>query len=377
MPPKSKAEEKKKQKVAEDKTFGLKNKNKSSKVQKYIQTVASNTSAKKRGEPDVKQEKKEKKEAELQRKQELALLFKPVVTQPKISAGVDPKSVLCQFFKQGECTKGAKCKFSHDLTVERKAEKINVYADRRDPGEGSSSQANDDNMEDWDIEKLNDVVSRKQTNLNKNLPTEIICKFFLEALELRKYGWFWECPNGGEKCMYRHALPPGYVLKSKEKKKDDEDDEDVLLEDLIEEERKAVQGKTPVTLETFTKWKKDKETRKAAAREAEKKERIATRTSMTGRDLFEYNPELFVDDDDAGDVEDYEREEGASDSGGEESQTGGSNVVDESLFNNDGDAGEDDDEGDEDGQEEEEEDDDEEEPPDNGVEAGPSGSGSK
>jgi len=24
-----------------------------------------------------------------------------------------------------------------------------------------------------------------------------------------KYGWFWTCPNGGDACMYRHALPPG------------------------------------------------------------------------------------------------------------------------------------------------------------------------
>lgn len=33
---------------------------------------------------------------------------------------VDPKSVLCAFYKQGQCTKGAKCKFSHDLLIERK-----------------------------------------------------------------------------------------------------------------------------------------------------------------------------------------------------------------------------------------------------------------
>ncbi len=31
-----------------------------------------------------------------------------------------------------------------------------------------------------------------------------------------RFGWFWECPNG-ENCMYRHALPPGFVLKSQRK----------------------------------------------------------------------------------------------------------------------------------------------------------------
>ena len=44
-----------------------------------------------------------------------------------------------------------------------------------------------------------------------------MCKFFLEAVEKKQYGWFWVCPNGGKDCMYRHALPPGYVLKSQMK----------------------------------------------------------------------------------------------------------------------------------------------------------------
>ena len=46
--------------------------------------------------------------------------------------GVDPKSILCQFFKQGQCSKGDKCKFSHDLNIARKSEKKNLYADVRE-----------------------------------------------------------------------------------------------------------------------------------------------------------------------------------------------------------------------------------------------------
>ena len=44
-------------------------------------------------------------------------LFKPVIKEQKVDAGVDPKSIFCAFFKQGLCKKGAKCKFSHDPDV--------------------------------------------------------------------------------------------------------------------------------------------------------------------------------------------------------------------------------------------------------------------
>ena len=60
-----------------------------------------------------------------------------------------------------------------------------------------------------------------------------ICKHFLEAVENSKYGWFWNCPNG-PKCIYRHALPPGFVLKKDQKK--EEKEEQISLEDLIERE---------------------------------------------------------------------------------------------------------------------------------------------
>ena len=63
-------------------------------------------------------------------------LFRPVQSQ-KVSSGADPKSVLCIFYKQGQCTKGDKCKFSHDLSLEGKTEKKSLYVDSRDLEEGS------------------------------------------------------------------------------------------------------------------------------------------------------------------------------------------------------------------------------------------------
>lgn len=61
----------------------------------------------------------------------------------------------------------------------------------------------------------------------------------MDAVEKSKYGWFWECPNG-EKCIYRHALPQGYILKKDKKKMDEQKRPDISLVDLIERERNAL-----------------------------------------------------------------------------------------------------------------------------------------
>ena len=66
-----------------------------------------------------------------QAKREVADLFKPASSQ-EVPFGVDPKTVLCIFFKQGSCEEGSKCKFSHDLAVETKEEKRDVYDGTRD-----------------------------------------------------------------------------------------------------------------------------------------------------------------------------------------------------------------------------------------------------
>lgn len=47
----------------------------------------------------------------------------------------------------------------------------------------------------------------------KGCRSDIVCKFFLEAVEKDKYGWNWSCPNNGDRCKYKHCLPPGYKLK--------------------------------------------------------------------------------------------------------------------------------------------------------------------
>ncbi len=63
-----------------------------------------------------------------------------------------------------------------------------------------------------------------------------MCKHFLRAIEKAVYGWFWECPVG-ETCIYRHALPPGFVFKKALKEQEEMQAQDSLtLEELVENE---------------------------------------------------------------------------------------------------------------------------------------------
>lgn len=198
-------------KIVEDKTFGMKNK-KGSTAKKTIaqiqsQAASAKTPEQKRKEAEKAQREKEKAASEAA-KRETAELFKPVQVQ-KVPFGVDPKTVVCIFYKQGTCEKGKRCKFSHDLAVERRGEKKNLYQDTREGGEEEEDRKKDD-MADWDEDKLRQVVLSKHGN--PKTTTEKVCKYFIEAVENGKYGWFWQCPNGGDKCMYKHSLPPGYVI---------------------------------------------------------------------------------------------------------------------------------------------------------------------
>ena len=173
-------------------------------AQLEAQASSNKTPDQKRKDAEKAAREKEKAASE-QAKREAAELFKPVQVQ-KVPFGVDPKTVLCLFYKQGNCEKGRKCKFSHDLSVGRKNEKRDLYSDTRD---GEEDEKKKDDMAEWDEEKLRNVVMSKHGN--PRTTTDKVCKYFIDAVENGKYGWFWTCPNGGDKCMYRHSLPPGYV----------------------------------------------------------------------------------------------------------------------------------------------------------------------
>jgi hypothetical protein len=279
------------------------------------------------GNPKIKKAEEERRKAveakkkDQQARKELdADLFNVVLPAQKVPFGVDPKTVLCQFFKIGKCEKGARCKFSHDLDVGRKVVKKDLYTDARD------QEKLEDTMDKWDEEKLRSVVTSKAGN--PKTTTDIVCKYFLEAVETQKYGWFWICPNGGDNCQYRHSLPPGFVLKSKEKKK--EDKAVISLEEFLETERHKITGtKTPVTLESFTKWKTERVAKKEAivneeAKQKEQRRQAGKLTGLSGREVFAYKPldEYEDEDDEEFDITEYRQrgsdEESGSEDGSEE-----------------------------------------------------------
>ena len=199
---------------------------------------------------------------------------------------VDAKKTLCAYFKAGVCEKGKKCKYSHDLTLEdNRGMAIDLYSDPR-------------------------------AKVGKMPDTIITCREFLDAVEKNLYGFNWVCPNGGDNCQYRHMLPMGYVLnRDKGNQPEESDDEEMTLEEKIEEERAALNFNelTPVTLESFTKWKQDRAARKQAeleakiaAEEAKGRKDKSKMAFMSGRALFQYNPDLFADDENAADADAFE-----------------------------------------------------------------------
>ncbi|TXT04400.1 hypothetical protein VHUM_04167 [Vanrija humicola] len=282
----------------------MKNKNKSSKVQKYVAQVeqqAAQSGKNKEAVAKQKQaeERKRAKEAEENRKKMEAQLFKPAQIQ-KVPFGTGECSwggvdVMAELTASGN-----KCKFSHDRNVERKIEKLNVYEDAR-----AKDDKKADTMDTWDDDKLKDVVT--QNGKKQRTTTDIVCKYFIQAIEDRKYGWFWICPNGGDSCMYRHALPPGFVLK---KDKKDEKKEVISLEEFVEVERHKLKPPlTPVTPETFAAWKKNRLEKKAAEAEALEKAKAAQRAAgkisgMSGKDMFEFGG--VAEEDEEADEEEWD-----------------------------------------------------------------------
>ena len=240
------------------------------------------------GREHLRAQKKAAKEA-----QDFLLRTKGIdIKQAEVAEGVDKKTVLCEFFKHGCCAKtGDKCAFSHDFAINEKIAKRSLFE-------------NVDSIDDWDQKKLEAVIARKHgAEVNSSNETSIICKHFLEAVEKKLYGWFWQCADGKD-CKYKHKLPPGYVFAADiraaelEAMKNRKTDQDVLREKL--NELKVKGAGIPVTLDSYLAWKKNKVEIKKA-KDAEEMKSRHTKKLFTGKELV---AEITNDNDDKSEGED-------------------------------------------------------------------------
>lgn len=213
MPPKAskKTVEKAKAKIIEDKTFGLKNKNRSAKVQAYVSQVAQTVRSGNRQDIKHQQELEAKKQAKIDKK-----AFEEVMAK--------------------------------------------LYAEGDKKGKGAASDSDNEDEEDEEDED-------KQLGVNAE-----------------EYLWR---PEDFEDVEFE----PG------------------RLEELLEIERTALQGRTdltPVTDETFKAWRE----KKKAEKEEKERKRLALakqgKGKLRGWDLWNEKKELFVDDEDG--AEEYVKE---------------------------------------------------------------------
>jgi DRG Family Regulatory Proteins, Tma46 len=191
-------------------------------------------------------------------------------------------------------------------------------------------------MDTWDQDKLETVVTKKH-GAGIKTTTDIVCKYFIEAIEQRKYGWFWECPNGGDSCKYRHALPPGYILKQKTTTEETDEESGISLEEFLEGERRNLTGDlTPVTAESFAKWKAARIERLANEKHVKDKKKQedvhAGRMQATGRELFALHTDWAHQDDDEAFEGELLKERQQDFFIDEEGITTAPDTIDESLF---------------------------------------------
>lgn len=117
--------------------------------------------------------------------------------------------------------------------------------------------------------------------------------------------------------MYKHSLPPGFVLKTKEQRAaekalmDKSPLKTLTLEDFLESERHKLTGTlTPVTPESFAKWKKERLDKKAAEDQAREAKEATGRAMFEKGGWEESEGEDDDDDDDDDESSDDEDEDG-------------------------------------------------------------------
>jgi hypothetical protein len=89
--------------------------------------------------------------------------------------------VLCIYFKKGNCQYGDNCRLSHDLSVENKSAKRDMFSDERATentvtADGEQIQGT---MDEWDQDTLVRLVNKKAATRPSNASDKVSNQFLL------------------------------------------------------------------------------------------------------------------------------------------------------------------------------------------------------
>jgi len=261
-------------KVAEDKTFGMKNKNKSKVVQKYIKSIHQNSGVTK-SSIEEKAEKKEKadKEAAAKKGALMASLFN--LQTDKKGKAYDPiaKKKAEQLEKEAIAAgKKLKDAIKKDI-IEGIANTIRLT----NPKAGIR-------MSELGGHPIIAAMKEKHADTFRTIQLLLFIKGHDQV--------FWcDDPEAGNPFIRCQEDVDAEVAPDERS-----------IEEILEERRACLVGPgTPITEETFKAWKEKKMAESNSKVEWDKAEQVkkAGRAGMSGRDLFKYDASLFVDDDGA------------------------------------------------------------------------------
>lgn len=276
-----------KAKMVEDKTFGMKNKNKSKTVQKYIKQIHQGITCDSNRAIDDKKKEKAKEEKAQGNSALMNSLFN--LSTDKKGKAYDPIAKKKAEQLEEEAIAAGK-KLKEDV-IKQIIEGIANTIRLTNPKTGIR-------MSEMGGHPIILALKEKLADTFRTIQLLL----FIKARE--KVFWVDD----------RESSNP--IIRCQEDVDCEEAPDDRTLEEILEEKRKMLTGPgTPINEETFKAWKLKKEQERLAkveelrASTAKKTGGKVQHAGMSGRDLFTYDASLFVDDEEAVDANEYEERE--------------------------------------------------------------------
>jgi hypothetical protein len=274
--PVDKARQEAKEKIASDKTFGLKNKNKSKNVQKYIKQISQTATGQSSKQDREERKEKAAQEASDKKSALMASLFN--LQTDKKGKAYDPVAKKAAALAEEEALAAGK-KVKEEIKksiIEGVANTIRLT----NPKTGIR-------MSELGGHPIIGALKDKHADTFKTIQLLLFIKVH------DKIFWLDD----------RESSNP--IIRCQEDVDEEEGPDERSIEEIIQERMRALTGPgTPITEETFKAWKKKKEDERLSKVEEDRKN-LAKKTggkgltAMSGKDLFTYDASLFVDDDGA------------------------------------------------------------------------------